>query len=265
MTSAPFALRVAWRVLLFLALPVILLVTWWFASANSIDFYQPPLSKILAVLPDTWFGERIFKDVKPSLRRLGDGYLISVALGIALGVLIGANRVLRGLLEPVLEFLRAVPPPVLIPIFILVAGIDDLMKVLVIVSGCVWPVLLNTVEGVRATDEVLVDTCRSYRIRGALRLRVLLLRSASPQIVTGARQALSIGLILMVISEMKAASEGLGFTITEFQRGFQIPEMWSGVLVLGFIGVVLSLLFRLVEWLVLGWYHGVRAAERAPL
>ena len=95
-----------------------------------------------------------------------------------------------------------------------------------------------------------------------LRLRSFVLRAASPQIMTGARQALSIGIILMVISEMKAASQGIGFTIIEFQRGFQIPEMWSGVLVLGLLGVLLSLLFRLVERRVLVWYHGVRAAER---
>jgi ABC-type nitrate/sulfonate/bicarbonate transport system permease component len=171
---------------------------------------------------------------------------------------------LRALLEPVLEFLRAIPPPVLVPILILMAGIGDTMKVLVILSGCIWPVLLNTVEGVRAADEILADTCRSYRIGGLLRLRSFVLRSASPQIVTGARQALSIGIILMVISEMKAASQGVGFIIVEFQRGFQIPEMWSGVLVLGLIGVALSLLFRLVERRVLVWYHGVRAAERGP-
>jgi len=146
-------------------------------------------------------------------------------------------------------------------VFILVAGIDNLMKVLVITSGCVWPILLNTVAGVKATDEVLADTCRAYRITGVYRLRTFLLRSASPQIMAGARQALSIGLILMVISELKAASQGVGFTVRQFQTGFQIPEMWSGVLLLGIIGVVLSVLFRLVERQVLGWYHGLRAAS----
>jgi ABC-type nitrate/sulfonate/bicarbonate transport system permease component len=136
------------------------------------------------------------------------------------------------------------------------------MKVLVIVSGCVWPVLLNTVEGVRAIDGVLIDTCRGYRIGGRRRLWHLVLRSASPQIVTGARQALSIGIILMVISELYAANSGIGFSVVQFQRGFQIPEMWSGVLLLGLLGVVLSVLFRLVERWVLRWYHGVRAVEK---
>jgi ABC-type nitrate/sulfonate/bicarbonate transport system permease component len=151
---------------------------------------------------------------------------------------------------------------VLVPILMLFAGIGDGMKILVIVSGCVWPVLLNTVEGVRAIDGVLIDTCRSYRIGGALRMWHLVLRSASPQIMTGARQGLSIGIILMVISEMFAASSGLGFSVVQFQRGFDIPEMWSGVLLLGLLGVLLSLVFRLVEHQVLGWYHGIRAVER---
>jgi len=254
---------IARRALNVFGLPAVLLAAWWVASAGSTDFYRPPLSKILAAFADTWLGRRLLDDVAPSLARLAAGYAIALAAGIALGLVIGSSRVLRAVTEPVLEFLRAIPPPVLVPIVILVAGIGDLMKVLVIVSGCLWPVLLNTVEGVRALDEVLVDTCRSYGIRGRLRLRQLVLRSASPQIVTGARQALSIGIILMVISEMFAASSGLGFTVVQFQRGFAIPEMWSGVLLLGLLGVALSVLFRFVEARVLRWYHGVRAAERS--
>ncbi|HET6212028.1 MAG TPA: ABC transporter permease [Micromonosporaceae bacterium] len=245
-----------------LGLPVVLFAAWWVSSAGSTDFFKPSLSRILAAFPQTWFGRRLLDDVLPSLARLTLGYAAALVLGIGLGTAIGASPWLRALLEPVLEFLRAIPPPVLVPIIMLVAGIGNLMKVIVIVSGCVWPILLNTVEGVRAVDEVLADTCRSYRIRGLTRLRQLVLRSASPQIVTGARQALSIGIILMVISEMFAASSGLGFTVVQFQRGFAIPEMWSGVLMLGLLGVALSVLFRLGESQVLGWYHGIRASQR---
>jgi len=250
------------RATLVVALPAALLTAWWFASAGSTDFYRPPLSRILAAFGETWFGPRLVDDVLPSLARLGLGYAMALVIGVTLGVATGLSPRLRATLEPVLEFLRAVPPPVLVPILILVAGIGNTMKVLVIVSGCVWPVLLNTVEGVRNVDGVLADTCRSYRIRGQARLRHLVLRSASPQIVTGARQALSIGIILMVISEMFAASSGLGFTIVQFQRGFAIPEMWSGVLLLGLLGVALSVVFRVVEHRVLGWYHGIRAVQR---
>jgi ABC-type nitrate/sulfonate/bicarbonate transport system permease component len=126
----------------------------------------------------------------------------------------------------------------------------------------VWPILLNTVEGVRAVDSVLIDTARSYGISGLARLRRLILPSAGPQIATGMRQALSIAIILMVISEMFAASNGLGFTIVQFQRSFAIPEMWSGIILLGLIGFVLSELFRLAERRVLAWYHGQRDAVR---
>lgn len=255
-------LRLGYRFLLIIGLPAVLVSIWWFASKDSKDFYNPPLSKILTAFGHTWFGERIVTDVLPSLGRLGLGYGLALLIGIGLGVPIGLNPTLRALVEPVLELLRAIPPPLLVPILMLFAGIGDGMKILVIISGCVWPVLLNTVEGVRAIDGVLVDTCRSYGIGGRRRLWHLVLRSASPQIVTGARQALSIGIILMVISELYAANSGLGFTIVDFQRSFAIPEMWSGVLLLGLLGVLLSVLFRLVERWILAWYHGVTDAAR---
>jgi len=165
--------------------------------------------------------------------------------------------------EPVLEFLRAVPPPVLVPVIMLFAGIGDTMKIVVIASGCVWPILLNTVEGVRAVDPVMLETARSYGITGPSRLRNLVLRSASPQIFAGLRQALSIGIILMVISEMFAASNGLGFTIVQFQRSFAIPEMWSGIVVLGLLGVTMSFIFQWAERNILRWYHGQKEVENA--
>ena len=95
-----------------------------------------------------------------------------------------------------------------------------------------------------------------------LELRHLVLRGASPQIFAGARQSLSIGIILMVISEMFAASNGIGFTIVQFQRTFAIPQMWSGIILLGIIGVLLAFVFRAVEGRALRWYIGLRAAQR---
>ena len=251
------------RALRLLALPAALFALWYAASLGSESFYAPPLRTILRAFADTWTPERLRADVLPSLGRLFAGYLLAAVLGIAAGVAVGAMPRLRAAAEPVLEFLRAVPPPVLVPVIMLFAGIGDAMKVIVIVSGCVWPILLNTVEGVRAVDGVLSDTARAYGVTGAARLRHLLLPAASPQIVTGLRQALSIAIILMVISEMFAASNGLGFTIVQFQRSFAIPEMWSGILVLGLLGFLLSELFRLAERFLLAWYHGLREAGRS--
>ncbi|MFD6169277.1 ABC transporter permease [Streptomyces coeruleorubidus] len=247
------------------ALPALLVTVWWVASAGSTDVYWPPLRTILAAFPDVWTAERLRGDVLPSVLRLAGGYALAAVVGVALGTVIGSYRRVRAVCEPVLEFLRAVPPPVLVPVIMLFAGIGDTMKVTVIAAGCVWPVLLNTVEGVRAVDPVMAETARSYGITGVARLRKLVLRSASPQIFAGLRQALSIGIILMVISEMFAASNGLGFTIVQFQRGFAIPDMWTGILVLGLLGFLLSVVFQWVERRVLGWYHGLRAsARRSP-
>jgi ABC-type nitrate/sulfonate/bicarbonate transport system permease component len=246
-----------------LGLPAALLGIWWFASASSGNFYFPPLQTIVQTFIEVWVSSRILDDVVPSLARLVTGYFGAVALGLIIGIPIGSSRALRNVLEPVLEVLRAIPPPALVPILILFAGIGDTMKTLVIVSGCIWPVLLNTVEGVRGRDEVLEDVVRSYRIGGIARLWHFVIPSASPQMFTGMRQALSIGIILMVISEMFAASNGLGFAIIQFERTFAVPEMWTGIIMLGLIGILLAQLFRLVERRMLAWYHGLRQSQRA--
>ncbi|WP_326719429.1 ABC transporter permease subunit [Streptomyces sp. NBC_00243] len=250
------------RSLYVVALPALLVTVWWLASDGSTDVFWPPLRTILKTFPDVWTGERLRADVLPSVLRLLAGYTSAAVVGVAVGTVIGSYRRVRAFCEPVLEFLRAVPPPVLIPVIMLFAGIGHTMKIIVIAIGCVWPILLNTVEGVRAVDSVMAETARSYGITGVARLRYVVLRAASPQIFAGLRQALSIGIILMVISEMFGASDGLGFSIVQFQRGFAIPDMWTGILVLGLLGFLLSVVFQLVERRVLGWYHGRRASSR---
>ncbi|MFF0513034.1 ABC transporter permease [Streptomyces sp. NPDC004250] len=254
--------RVLSRLVFALALPLVLVAVWWVSSAGSQDVYWPPLRTVLESFPEVWTGERWRGDVLPSVLRLAAGFALAAVGGVAVGTLVGSRRRVRAVCEPVLEFLRAVPPPVLVPVIMLFAGIGDTMKIVVIAAGCVWPVLLNTVEGVRAVDAVMAETARCYGVTGVARLRHVVLRAASPQIFAGLRQALSIGIILMVISEMFAASNGLGFTIVQFQRSFAIPGMWTGILLLGLLGFVLSILFQLVERRALGWYHGLRAAAR---
>ncbi|GAA3513203.1 ABC transporter permease [Georgenia daeguensis] len=250
------------RVIVAVALPVLLIAAWWLWSADSESFFAPPLADIVAAFPSTWLEGRLTSDVLPSVIRLLIGYAIALVVGIGLGMAIGLSPTLRAFTEPALEFFRAIPPPVMIPILMLFLGIFTTMKVFVIATGCLWPILLNTIEGVRGIDDVLRDTSQVYRLRRGTQLRTLVLRGASPQIMTGARQALSIGIILMVISEMFAANNGLGFTIVQFQRSFAIPQMWTGIILLGLVGVVLSIIFRAVERPVLAWYRGLRQSQR---
>lgn len=256
-------MRVVKNILYIIGLPVLLLLGWILWSAQSTSFFVPTLEQMTNAFSTTWTWDRIMTDVVPSVSNLLAGIVLSIVLGIVVGLLIGSFRWLRQLTEPVMEFFRAIPPPVLIPVFMLLIGIGDDMKIAVIVLGAVWPILLNTVEGVRSMDEVLSDTSHTYRIAGVARIRYLILPSAMPQIMAGIRQSLSIALILMVISEMFASSSGLGHTIIQFQRSFAIPEMWSGIVVLGLIGVILSFIFQLVERNVLKWYHGQREMENA--
>lgn len=245
------------------ALPAILVGWWWIASRNTDSFFVPVPAELVDTFIETWVGERFFSDVLPSVWRLIMGVVAAIVLGILLGLLVGLNRTARAITEPVFEFFRALPPPVLIPVLMLLVGINDGMKVAVIVSGAIWPVLLNTIEGVRSIDPVQNETSRSYGITGFSRIRYQVLPSATPAIMAGVRQCLSIGLILMVISEMFASSSGLGFTIVQFQRSFAVPEMWSGIVVLGLIGVLMSFIFQWTERRILRWYHGLKEVENA--
>jgi ABC-type nitrate/sulfonate/bicarbonate transport system, permease component len=250
------------RVGYLLGLPVLLILLWWAMTLGSASFYYPKPGKLWTTFFHVWWSHRFASDVVPSVVRLAIGVGCAILLGIALGVWIGSVRWVRSLTEPLLEFFRAIPPPVLVPALMLIVGVNDRMKVLVIISGSIWPVLLNTIEGVRAVDPVLTDTARTYRIGGISRLMYVVLPSAGPQILAGVRQSLSIGLILMVISEMFASSSGLGFTIVEFQRSFAVTEMWSGIVLLGLIGVLMSVIFQLCERRILRWYHGQREVQR---
>ncbi len=235
--------KILHRLAIELALPLGLFGLLLAVSANSTNFYFPPLARVLDRFDALWLGPRFATDVLPSLGRLIAGYTIACLTGIVVGF-------------------RAIPPPALIPVLVMLAGFGDTMKVAVIVTGAIWPILLNTVEGVKGADMVLDETCRTYQIKGMSRLWNFVLPSASPQVVVGMRVGLSIGIILMVISEMFAATTGLGASIIVFQRSFEIPEMWSGVLMLGLFGFVLSLAFRLFERRTLRWYYGMRDLER---
>ncbi|WP_396656255.1 ABC transporter permease [Microbacterium sp.] len=246
-----------------LGLPAILVFLWWLGSTLSPSFFVPTPGELIVTFFETWFGPRLWIDVLPSILRFGIGVIIAIVLGILLGIVIGLNRDLRALTEPAFEFFRALPPPVLMPVLLLLFGRTDAMRIGIIVLAAIWPVLLNTIEGVRAADPVQNETSRSYGIQGFARVRYQVLPSALPQILAGVRQCLPIGLILMVISEMFAASSGLGFTIIQFQRTFAIPEMWSGILVLGLIGYGVAAVFRFFERRLLRWYIGLKDIENA--
>ena len=247
-------------VVLELSVPILVLVAWGVWSAGSTTYYYPPLTDILETFRDTWVFERVGSDVVPSLLRMGAGYAIAVLAGVAVGLLLGLSRRSRRAAAPIIEFLRAIPPPALLPFAILVIGVGTSMKVFIIAFVCVWPILLNTLDGVGGVDPTLRDTMRVYGISKRDRVLRVMLPAAGPQIFAGMRTSLSLALILMVISEMVASTNGIGYFVLQSQRSFDIPEMWSGILLIGIIGYFLNAVFLLVERRVLRWHRGSRAS-----
>jgi ABC-type nitrate/sulfonate/bicarbonate transport system permease component len=240
--------------------PLLLLVAWGVASARSETYYFPPLTDILSTFADTWVFERVGSDVVPSLVRMGLGFGIAVVVAISAGLLLGMSRRSRIATAPIVEFLRAIPPPALLPFAILVIGVGNSMKVFIIAFVCIWPILLNTIAGVTGVDPTLRETTRVYGISRRDRVWRVMLPAASPQIFAGMRTSLSLALILMVISEMVASTNGIGYFVLQSQRTFAIPEMWSGILLLGILGYTLNAAFVLIERRVLRWHRGARAS-----
>ena len=243
-----------------IGVPILLLVLWGVWSAGSQSFYFPPLTKILTTFKDTWLFSRIGSDAVPSLLRLLAGYAVACVVAIGVGLALALVPALRKAADPLVQFLRAIPPPALLPFGILVMGVGTAMKVFIIAFVCLWPVLLNTMDGIAAIDPTLTETGRVYKIGLRDRIAYVLLPSAAPQIFAGMRNALSLALILMVISEMVASTNGIGYFVLQSQRSFAIPEMWSGIVLLGILGYVLNLIFALVERRVLRWHRGARAS-----
>jgi ABC-type nitrate/sulfonate/bicarbonate transport system permease component len=136
------------------------------------------------------------------------------------------------------------------------------MKVLIIVLGSVWPILLNTIDGVRGVDREKLEMARAYDIPRAARIREIVIPATLPRVVTGMRTSMSIAIILMVVSEMVASRNGVGYFVLESQRRFAISDMWAGILLLGIIGYVSNFLFVRAERRMLHWHHASKAAVR---
>jgi ABC-type nitrate/sulfonate/bicarbonate transport system permease component len=234
----------------------------WLWTDSATSYYYPPLGDVLTAFKDTWLFDRFGADVVPSLLRLAAGFAIATTAGIALGVVLGLRPRLRRMASPIIEFMRAIPAPALIPFAILVLGVEDDAKIFLIAVVCIFPVLLNTIDGVAGVEPTLLDTTTVYRIGALDRLRYVVLPAAAPQIFAGMRTSLSLSLILMVISEMVASANGIGYFILQAQRSFAITEMWSGILLLGLLGYLFNFVFTLVERRVLAWHHGARAGAR---
>ncbi|CAM5198032.1 NitT/TauT family transport system permease protein OS=Castellaniella defragrans OX=75697 GN=HNR28_000322 PE=3 SV=1 [Castellaniella defragrans] len=238
------------------AVPIVALTLWWLVSNNSSNVFFPPLPEILTAFKDNWLFARVGSDVVPSLARLGAGFGIAVVLGIGGGLILGLIPTIQRATSPIMEFMRAIPAPAMIPFGIIVLGVGDSMKIAIIALVCLWPILLTTIDGVYAVEPLVLDTATIYRTSAADRLIRVILPSASPQIFGGLRTSISLALVVMVISEMMASTNGIGYFVLQSQRTFNLADMWSGVILLGILGYALNALLFLVEFFALRWHRG---------
>jgi ABC-type nitrate/sulfonate/bicarbonate transport system permease component len=236
---------------------IVLLMAWELsARLGWIDSpLWPTFSAVLVALWDQIVKGELLYHIASTLRRMFIGYGIAAVVGVGLGLLMGYYKFFYRLMEPLTEALRPVPSPAYIPIAILFLGIEDEMKIFVIMLGCVFPILLNTYSGVRSVDPVQVNTGRTFGLNRARILWEIVFPASAPQIFTGLRISLAVALILAVIAEMVAANDGVGYFILYMQRSFHVGPMYAGIVTLALLGYALNQLFLLVERLVLRWHY----------
>ena len=242
---------------------VLLLALWQWAATTHPAPYLPSLKPValayLALLQPDNFMDIVF----PSLSRLAVGFGLAVILGTIAGIALGYLRWLDPWIRPVLEYLRFVPTVAILPAALLLFGATDTMRIFVIAFGSVFPVLLAAIDGARRGNSMLLDVARILKFSLAEKLFRVILPGALPSIFAGVRIALSIGLVMMVISELIAANDGLGFYILRNQRLFQTANVYAGVLMLGTIGLILTLALISIENRVLAWHRGWRGLADA--
>ena len=227
-----------------------LLIVWELLAQGGLinPLIVPPLSRIFRVFSDL---------VWASMKRAAAGYVMAALVFIPLGILMGLSQTVYRLFEVIVEMLRPVPPPVMIPVAMLFFGLEDEMKIFVIFFSCAWPILLNTLDGARNVDRVLLNTARTFGLSQWRIIWNVILPAASPQIVTGLKVSLPITLILVVISEMVGSTDGIGYFILDSQRRFRVAQMYAGMLTLAILGYTLNQLFNLLYKLVMPWHVGL--------
>lgn len=188
-----------------------------------------------------------------TLSLLAVAYAIGCVLAIALGVVMGRSRVVHGLMEPLVEALRPLPKPALLPPLMLFLGLGATMKITAVALGVFFPVLINTIQGVRGVDPVLVDTARTFQHSRAALLWKVVLPSALPLVLSGMRISLGIALVLVVIAEMMAGTGGIGYLIIDLQRSFRVVDMYAWVVILAVLGYALNEVFVRIEARAIHW------------
>lgn len=234
-------------------------LTIWEAGARTISplLFAPPSRIVVAGVAMIASGE-LWPYLSLSFRVAAIGMLLGTIVGVAAGVLIARVRLLDLSLEPFVIALYSTPMVALIPLVVIWAGFGDSGKIVVIFLFAVFPVLLNTYQGVRGVDARLLEVARSFRTSERALWGDVILPSALPFIVAGVRLALGRALIGMVIADLYTSVSGIGYLIVRYAQNLQIDRLLVPVVILSITGVSLVQALRWVEMRIAPWQFAGR-------
>lgn len=257
--AAHFLLLTPLMALRSLATLAALIVAWELVSSfwlPRIDPYMAILMPAPSTVARTTFGMiasgELGYHLLVSLKREGIAFLFALS-AIPIGLLMGWFDGLRTQLDPVVEILRPIPPLAWIPLSILWFGIGDAQNQFIIFLGMFFPILLNTIEGVRTVDRSLIRAARSLGAPERAVLGRVVLKAAIPQVVTGIRVGLGFGWMALVAAELVGASSGLGFLINDARSVLRTDIIVVGMLTIGVVGLLIDALIRLGTRVLLPW------------
>lgn len=181
------------------------------------------------------------------------GYLVGCFCGVACGVLMGRWQAIYNLFEPLVEMLRPLPKPALLPPLMIFLGLGSSMKVTIVALAVFFPIVISTIQGVAGVDRVLIECGRTFgHGQSGIILRIIL-PAALPMIFAGMRVALGFGLIMVVLAEMFAGTGGVGYMIIDLQRSFRVVGMYAWLVVLAVLGYILNAGFVAMERRIVTW------------
>lgn len=223
-------------------------------------FLSAPSAVLLTTLRLLESGELI-THISVSLYRVLVGFLLGAIIAIPHGILIAWSRTAEDITNPLVELFRPIPAVALIPVAILWFGIGDVSKIMIIAFACYFPIILNTISGVREVDVNLLKVARLFGANRVQTLTKIILPSAFPSIMTGLRISVAVALILLIVTEMIGARSGLGFMIIDAEYTFKTERMYAGILTIGVIGFLLNELMVLIERRFTRWKREMRSVS----
>ncbi|HEX3650312.1 MAG TPA: ABC transporter permease subunit [Pseudonocardiaceae bacterium] len=240
---------------------VLMLVIWQLVTGGLHNLFAPTPTTIAS---SAWHNLALLGQSIPiSLAKIGIGWGIAAVAGVGLGVFLGLLPRAADVIEPVGAFIRAIPPVLLMPVLVIWVHFGTGLEITTIALGCAWPILVQTIEGVRSIEPVLIDTSHAYRTGRIRHALTVVLPAAAPKIITGLRVSLSLALILMVISELiGGAIDGLGYQLNVAENtSFDYPFLWACFVVLGIIGYLINQLLLFADHRLVSWRHEEAEAQ----